>query len=146
MSEEKEKQFTVKDKRSFSVSADGEVHKREPSEKEKQEPTTTEPPAKPKSEPKSEPTGHEDHHHEEIPMDFSTLLLSLSTSTLMHLGLIAEPGSKEVKKDLVAAKQSITLLEILQEKTKGNLTDEEQKFMDGVLADLRMKFVQMSQS
>lgn len=81
----------------------------------------------------------------EVPLpevNFSTFILSLSSSVLMHLGEIPDPISKEKKKDLSLAKHTIDVMGMLQEKTKGNLTDNEKKLMDGILYDLRMRYVQ----
>lgn len=77
-------------------------------------------------------------------VNFSSLLLSLSSSTLLHLGEIADPQSGEKRKDLDLAKQSIDIISVLKDKTKGNLTEEEQKLLDHLLYDLRMRFVEAS--
>ena len=77
-------------------------------------------------------------------VNFSSFLLSLSSSTLLHLGEIADPQSGEKKKDLALAKQSIDIIVLLKDKTKGNLTQEEEKLLDHLLYDLRMRFVEAS--
>ncbi len=75
------------------------------------------------------------------PIDFSTFVLSLSQAALLHLGEIDDPetGGKSVNFPL--ARQSVDLLTMLQEKTRGNLTEEEQKLLENLLYDLRMKYV-----
>lgn len=78
------------------------------------------------------------------PMDFSALVLSLAETALFHLGLLRIPGSEEVKKDLQAARQTIDLIAMLQDKTRGNLTDSEQKVITETLYQLRMTFVEAS--
>jgi len=78
-------------------------------------------------------------------VNFSSFLLSLSSSTLLHLGEILDPQSGEKKKDLGLAKQSIDIITILKDKTKGNLTQEEEKLLDHLLYDLRMRFVKASE-
>src|SRR5476649_1167476 len=76
-------------------------------------------------------------------IDFGTFLLSLGSSALIHLGEAPDPTSGEKQPiDLILAQQSIDLLAILQEKTRGNLTNDEARFLDTLLYDLRMKFVQ----
>lgn len=75
---------------------------------------------------------------------FDQFLLSLATAAMMHLGVIEHPEAKERKVDLVQAKQTIDILGILRDKTKGNLTAEEQGLLDSMLADLRMRYVQAS--
>ena len=76
-----------------------------------------------------------------ISMDFSTFILSLNASALIHLGEIPDPSSKERSLNLPAAKHTIDILEILKDKTKGNLTGEEEKLLDDVLFNLRMRYV-----
>jgi hypothetical protein len=79
------------------------------------------------------------------PLDFSALVLSLGSSALIHLGLAPDPTSgKSQEPDLPLAQQSIDLLALLQEKTRGNLTPDEARFLDQMLFDLRMGFVEMA--
>ncbi|MCB9524851.1 MAG: DUF1844 domain-containing protein [Myxococcales bacterium] len=73
-------------------------------------------------------------------MSFSTHIMSLNTMALMHLGAI--DGGPELPVDLEAAQHLIDTLIMLREKTQGNLEPAEEKFLDSVLYDLRMKFVQ----
>lgn len=75
------------------------------------------------------------------PLDFSTLILSLSTSVLMNLGVVENPVTKTKEKEPAVARQTIDLIELLKEKTKGNLTDQESKLLDDVLAELRLWYV-----
>lgn len=74
------------------------------------------------------------------PIDFTTFVLSLSTSALMHMGLSPAP-SGDVPVDLALARQTIDLIHLLHDKTRGNLSGEEERLLDRVLVDLRMKFV-----
>jgi hypothetical protein len=75
---------------------------------------------------------------------FPAFLLSLNTSALIHMGLIPVPGSEQVEKSLPLAKQTIDLLDLIKEKTKGNLAQEEQDLLDNLLFDLKMKYVELS--
>jgi len=116
--------FTVKDKRAFGTQGKvkeefGRTKKEEVKEKER---STTPLPE----------------------VNFSSFLLSLSSSILLHLGEIADPQSGEKKKDLALAKQSIDIIRLLRDKTKGNLTQEEEKLLEHLLYDLRMRFVNAS--
>ncbi len=77
-------------------------------------------------------------------VNFSTFIVSLSTEVLFHLGEFPHPVSGEKKKDLTLAKHAIDTLAMMKEKTVGNLTEEEQKLMDGMLYDLRMAFIRAS--
>lgn len=72
---------------------------------------------------------------------FEHFLLSLSTAALLHLGEIPDPETEQKKVDLVQAKQSIDILGLVHEKTKGNLTPNEKTLLDGILAELRMRYV-----
>jgi Domain of unknown function (DUF1844) len=77
------------------------------------------------------------------PIDFYTFVLSLGSSAFVHLGDTPHPETGEaVPPDLPLAKQTIDILAMLAEKTKGNLTDEEARFLENLLADLRLRFVQ----
>jgi hypothetical protein len=76
------------------------------------------------------------------PVDFGTFVLSLGSSALVHLGEIQHPDSSEAKENLLVARQVIDLLAMLEDKTRGNLTPEEARFLSDLLADLRLKFVE----
>lgn len=76
------------------------------------------------------------------PIDFMTFLLSLATSAQIHLGAIPNPSTGKQECDLALARQTIDLLGILEEKTKGNLTEQEGRLMTQLLFDVRMMFVQ----
>jgi hypothetical protein len=68
--------------------------------------------------------------------------MSMNTSALFHLGEISDPSSGEKHEDLVLAQHTIDTLALLEDKTKGNLTDEEQDLLRHVLYDLKMRYVQ----
>lgn len=76
------------------------------------------------------------------PLDFMTFVISLASSVHVHLGKMANPGTEKTEKNLVLARQTIDLLGLLQEKTKGNLTEDEAKVLEHVLTDLRLQFVE----
>ncbi|MES2615100.1 MAG: DUF1844 domain-containing protein [Bdellovibrionota bacterium] len=73
---------------------------------------------------------------------FDLLVLSLGNATLIALGLVAEPETKLVKKDFQAAEYNIELLEMLKQKTKGNLSTTESEMLSGLIYDLQLKFVE----
>lgn len=77
-------------------------------------------------------------------MTFASFIISLNTSALIHLGLLPDPISGKAEPNLELAKQMIDLLGILQDKTRGNLTQEEQDLFENLLFDLRIKYVEMS--
>ena len=76
--------------------------------------------------------------------DFSTFVLSLSHSALVHLGDAPSPDGTPRTPNLVLARQTIDLLEILSEKTKGNLTGEEERLLEHVLYELHMRYLEVS--
>jgi len=78
------------------------------------------------------------------PLDFTSFILSLSSSVLMHLGVVENPVTKKTEKELPVARQTIDLIELLKDKTDGNLTEEEGKLMDNVLHELRMLYIKAS--
>jgi len=83
----------------------------------------------------------------ELPaIDFATFVLSLSHSALVHLGDAPDPSGEPAPRDVMMAKQTIDLLAVLQEKTEGNLTGEEERLLDQVLYDLRMRYVEVTRS
>lgn len=82
---------------------------------------------------------------QELPsVDFVTFILSLASSVQVHLGLIPNPGTGKSEKNISLAKQTIDILGVLQEKTKGNLEKEEDRLLEGILYDLRMKYVELN--
>ncbi|MDQ7837862.1 MAG: DUF1844 domain-containing protein [Thermodesulfobacteriota bacterium] len=125
MNEDKEKGYTVRDRRSFSQ------------EKSGQETT-----AASKERPAGEEIPKESKRPTVLPpVDFSTLIFSLNTSALVHLGEIADPVTGKREIDLVFAKHTIDTIAMLQEKTRGNLTKDEEALIQHILYDLRMRYV-----
>jgi hypothetical protein len=72
---------------------------------------------------------------------FASFLVSLSSSTFISLGLIPDPNTGKTEKNLPLAKQTIDLLGLLREKTRNNLSPEEENLFDHLLYDLRMAFI-----
>lgn len=77
----------------------------------------------------------------ELPVNFSTLTLSLASSAVLAMGLEKNPATNQIEKDLDVARFNIDMLVMLKDKTKNNLESEEQQFLDTVIGDLQMKFV-----
>jgi hypothetical protein len=76
------------------------------------------------------------------PIDFYTFILSLGSSAFIHLGDAPHPETgQRMEPNLVLAQQTIDILAMLEEKTKGNLSPEEEKFLENLLMDLRLRFV-----
>jgi hypothetical protein len=84
--------------------------------------------------------------HKKPALDFNAFVLSLGSSAIIHLGEAPDPTTeKKGEPNLPMAQQSIDLLALLQEKTRGNLTADEARFLEQMLYDLRMLFVSVSQ-
>jgi hypothetical protein len=79
------------------------------------------------------------------PASFTFIVLSLRAQAEMQLGLMNFGQEEEVKPDLDMARHSIDLLAILKDKTKGNLSLEEQRLLENSLTELRFRFVQVSE-
>ena len=76
-------------------------------------------------------------------VDFSNFVLSLAATAMVQLGLIPDPESGQpIEPNLLVARHTIDTLEMLREKTEGNLADDESKLLDGLLYDLRTQFVE----
>jgi hypothetical protein len=127
---EKEKGFVVKDRRAFSQ--DG-----PPPADEK-----TAPDARPEA--KGEPAAEAQSRQTEPPLpqiNFPTFIASLNASALVHLGVIEDPVTGKAEKNLPMAKQTIDILSMLQQKTAGNLSADEDGMLKSILYDLRILFV-----
>lgn len=78
----------------------------------------------------------------QLKIDLSTFFLSISSTAMMHMG-VPFPGAKEAPvKDLEVARQNIALLELMKEKTTGNRSQEEDRLIDELLFQLRMRFLE----
>ena len=138
MAEEQEKQenkgFTVQDRRRFSPETG------EPRTDASESPTA---PTQPSPQVSAAQEAADTARANALPeIDFSTFVISLSTQALMHLGEIANPVSGKIEADISVAKQMIDILGMLKEKTRGNLNPNEDRLMEGILFDLRMKYVE----
>ncbi len=131
---EQEKGFIIKDKRALDEKGElKEEHKKRPEEKDQG--TQAKEASQSRQEAPERPRGP-------LPeVTFTSFIFSLSSSALLHFGEIPDPQTGERKKDLELAKHTIDTIAMLKEKTKGNLTEEEQRFIDAVLTDLRWKYV-----
>jgi hypothetical protein len=75
------------------------------------------------------------------PLEFSSVVVLLYFPALIQLGLVEDPATGERGENLVLAKRNIDLLDLLKDRTKGNLEGEEQKFLDGVLDQLKLAYL-----
>ncbi|MHC1745379.1 MAG: DUF1844 domain-containing protein [Syntrophobacteraceae bacterium] len=140
MDEKEDKGFVVKDRRKISLEDSEEAPSEQMSEpgpesKERAGAAASE------SEPDPGPSGPQ------LPLpevSFATFVFSLCSSALVHLGEVPEPESRQTMVDLTVAKQIIDTLGMLEEKTKGNLDQDEEHLLKSMLYDLRVRYVQKS--
>ena len=124
-SEQKTGNFTVTDRRAFDQSGA----------------PKSEPPAAPEKPAEAARTAPEPSRSLP-PADFATLVLSLGSSAVMYLGQEDGPDGKKTTRNLPMAKHAIDLLTVLEEKTKGNLSAEEDQILESLLFDLRLRYVE----
>lgn len=124
--ESKDKGFVIKDKRLLKDD----------------EGVREEPPAHEKGEEREKTAAPEEKEMASLPEPtFSNLILSLSTTAMYHFGDFADVVTREKHVNLEAARHTIDLLAMLKTKTEGNLDEYEQSLLDGVLFELRMRYV-----
>jgi hypothetical protein len=128
--------FKVVDRRTFT--AEGSRREERPSEVRK-----AEPPPPTERPPRPQVVEPEEAELLDEPSGFETLVSYLSTTTTFQLGLLAGPGGERIPPDMANAQRTIDLLQVLQEKTQGNLTPNESRLLDDVLYELRMTFVEL---
>ena len=150
MSDEQGKQeFKVVDKRRFTSEGDSRTGADAPAEpvREQPQPAKAQPqsvqPAERKTVERAQASpaesggAHEGSHQ----VDFASFVVSLATQALLMLGEIPAPDGEEVDINLDAARQTIEILAMLEEKTKGNLSGEENRLISEVLSSLRLTYV-----
>jgi len=116
-----EKGFTIKDKR-FSSDGEREIERE-----------------------KGEEKGEASREGAPLPgLNFSAFILSLSSSVMLHFGDMEDPLSGKKEKNLPMAKHTIDMIDMLKEKTKGNLTADEERLMENILCEMKLRYVKES--
>ena len=139
--EEQDQRFKVSDRRKFTE--EGELRPSAEAETPSEEPSPPTTDLKTPQEQDPKPTSEEAAG---TAMNFSSFLLSLATTGMVHLGEIADPVTGQKVANLDAAKQMIEILSILKEKTNGNLSADEVRLLDSLLYELQMNFVNKSKT
>jgi hypothetical protein len=133
---EEEKGFVIKDRRSLDEKGDLKGKTAEEAVKT----------AEKKEEKRKQEAKKEETQGTVLPeVNFNSLIFSLSSSALIHLGEIADPHTNQKAKDLPLAKHTIDTIAMLKEKSRGNLVEEEERFLESILADLRWRYVKAVQ-
>ncbi len=83
---------------------------------------------------------------DETGIDFSGFVLSLATTGMVHLGAIPDPVTGKKQEDLPGARQMIEILTMLRDKTRGNLSNEEARLLDGLIYEMQMGVMRQSKS
>ena len=117
--------FVIKDKRSSQISEDDATLQDEQETKgqEKQTDSSTEKETEP------------------FQVDFSTFIMSLTSSAFYHLGDMPDPSTGKKEVNLPVVQQTIDMLIMLREKTKGNLNEDEKKLLEQLVYELQVKYV-----
>ena len=127
------KDFIIKDKRIFA-----EGDKDQPTKEEKEKPLDE----ATVDDSESAAAQEQERTDYQLPaINFATFIFSLNHSVLVHLGVMEDPSTGKKEKKLPIAKQTIDILGMLEEKTKGNLTEDEEKMLKNILYDLRMIYI-----
>ena len=117
--------FVIKDKRSSQISEDAatSLDDQETQGQEKQTDSSKE------------------NEAESFQIDFSTFIMSLTSSAFYHLGDMPDPSTGKKEVNLPAVQQTIDMLIMLREKTKGNLKEDEEKLVEQLIYELQVKYV-----
>jgi len=117
--------FVIKDKRSSQISEDDATFLDDQETKGQEEQTDS------SKEKETEP----------FQIDFSTFIMSLTSSAFYHLGDMPDPSTGKKEVNLPAVQQTIDMLIMLREKTKGNLKEDEEKLVEQLIYELQVKYV-----
>ena len=117
--------FVIKDKRSSQISEDDATFQDEQETKDQKKQTDS------SKEKETEP----------FQVDFSTFIMSLTSSAFYHLGDMPDPSTGKKEVNLPAVQQTIDMLVMLREKTKGNLKEDEKKLLEQLVYELQVKYV-----
>jgi len=117
--------FVIKDKRSSQISEDAATFLDDQETKGQEEQTGS----------------SKEKETESFQIDFSTFIMSLTSSAFYHLGDMPDPSTGKKEVNLPAVQQTIDMLIMLREKTKGNLKEDEEKLIEQLIYELQVKYV-----
>ena len=117
--------FVIKDKRSSQISEDAATFLDDQETKDQEEQTDS----------------SKEKEAESFQIDFSTFIMSLTSSAFYHLGDMPDPSTGKKEVNLPAVQQTIDMLVMLREKTKGNLKEDEEKLIEQLIYELQVKYV-----
>ena len=139
--EQEETGFKIKDKRRFDST--GNLREQDgDSSASKSQPDAEPAMAQESQEQSVNESGSQDGQgYDPVQIDFSSFVLSLATQAMVQLGEMPAPGGAQIPQDTAAARQSIDILNMLEEKTKGNLTAAEEALLGEIVHNLRLTYV-----
>ena len=153
MAEENQGSFKVTDRRLFNADGtlreDALIEEAAPAQTPEPQPAVSPGPAQSQRQfaaataPELQPEPPELEDSEPERTMFNEFLMGIASSAFIYLGLVEHPATGRRQVDMTAAKESIDMLVMLREKTKGNLTRGEEKFFEDLLSDLKMQYVSM---
>ncbi|MCI0416292.1 DUF1844 domain-containing protein [bacterium] len=129
MAEKKDEEIRINDRRFFDQEGN-------PVTKEESEPSS-----QTKEGPKTEKRETKKDGEPQPGIDFIAILFTFVHTCLIYLGEVKDPEGKSSEENLEGARQMIDILEIMQQKTKGNLTAQEEQYLESALYDLRMRYM-----
>lgn len=139
MTEEEKKDFVVRDKRAFAEEAQSDTDTDSDPDLEKED-SRDQAQAEPEEE-KETGSGKAQGDTRMPEMNFPTFIFSLNASALFHLGMVEDPTTGKKERNLPLAKQTIDILGMLEKKTRGNLSNDEENLLKNILTDLRLMYV-----
>jgi len=150
MAEENQGSFKVTDRRLFNADGtlreDALIEEPAPAPSPEPQPAVSSGPAQPQRQFAAATAPELQPEPEDVEPErtmFNEFLMGIASSAFIYLGLVEHPATGRRQVDMTAAKESIDMLVMLREKTKGNLTHGEEKFFDDLLSDLKMQYVSM---
>ena len=143
--EQEEKGFVVSDRRLFTPSGERITDTGQPEPAEPESPPSPEQKAPAAAASPQTPPTEADTPQDLPPVDFASFVMMLTNNIMVFLGQVPNPLTQQPQVDLAQAQHTIDILMMLREKTRGNLTDEEERFLQELLPQLQMAYVQARQ-
>ena len=143
--EQEERGFVVSDKRLFTPSGERLTDTRPPEPAEPETPSSSKQAAPAATAPPQTPPMEAGTPQDLPPVDFASFVMMLTNNVMVFLGQVPNPLTQQPQVDLAQAQHTIDIIMMLREKTRGNLTPEEERFLQELLPQLQMAYVQAKQ-
>ena len=143
--EQEERGFVVSDKRLFTPSGERIMDTGQPEPADPESPPPPEQNAPAAAASPQTPATEADTSQDLPPVDFASFVMMLTNNIMVFLGQVPNPLTQQPQVDLAQAQHTIDILMMLREKTRGNLTADEERFLQELLPQLQMAYVQAKQ-